>query len=156
MVDARPCAPPPSPQILIGIDYGLRRVGVAAGDTLTCRARPLPAIPAHDGVPDWVQLDRLCKDIGPARIVVGCPYHIDGSEGDWTKRVRNFAADLGKRWSLPVSLVDERFTSQDAKTELRDARASGVRSKRVVRAAIDSGAAALILERWMSGEGEDR
>lgn len=156
MVEPGTRASLPSPQILLGIDYGLRRVGIAAGDTLTGRARPLPAIAAHDGVPDWQQLDRLCKDIAPARVVVGCPYHIDGSEGDWTRRVRNFAADLGKRWSLPVSLVDESFTSQDAKSELRDARASGVRSKRVVRSAIDSGAAALILERWMSGEGVDR
>jgi putative Holliday junction resolvase len=65
---------------------------------------------------------------------------------------RAFAAELERRFALPVHLVDERFSSLEATAALNSRRASGARKKRVQRADIDSAAAAVILARWFAGE----
>jgi putative holliday junction resolvase len=65
-----------------------------------------------------------------------------------TEAARRFAAELTQRVRLPVDLVDERWSSQDAEERLRDARASGERRRRVSKKDVDAAAAAVILERW--------
>jgi len=92
------------------------------------------------------------RALGPARLVVGAPYNVDGTESAITAAARSFAAELQRRFTLPVHLVDERFSSLEATEALRSRRASGQRGKRVQRAHIDSAAAAVILGRWFSGE----
>jgi putative Holliday junction resolvase len=67
---------------------------------------------------------------------------------------RGFAAELGRRFALPVHLVDERFSSLEASAALKERRASGARRRRVQRADIDSAAAAVILRRYFAGEAE--
>jgi putative Holliday junction resolvase len=64
---------------------------------------------------------------------------------------RRFAAELERRFALPVHMVDERFSSLEASEALKARRASGQR-RRVQRADIDSAAAAVILGRWFAGE----
>jgi putative Holliday junction resolvase len=98
--------------------------------------------------PDWPALDRILADTRPARIAVGEPYNADGSESPLTGAARAFAAELARRSGLPVDLVDERWSSQDAEERLRSERASGGRKRRVTKEAIDAAAAAVILERW--------
>ena len=85
---------------------------------------------------------------------MGAPYNADGSEGTLTETVRRFAAELERRFALPVEMVDERFSSLEASAALRQRRASGTRRRRVARADIDSAAAAVILGRWFAGEGK--
>ena len=65
---------------------------------------------------------------------------------------RRFAAELEKRFGLPVNMVDERWSSLEANEALKARRASGERRKRIRREDIDSAAAAVILERWFAGE----
>lgn len=146
----RPSAGPATSQItiVVALDFGLRRIGVASGDSLTRSARPHSTIVNGPAGPDWAALLRVLADLGPARIAVGEPYNADGSESPLTAVARRFAAELTQRSSLPVDLVDERWSSQDAEERLRAARASGVRSRRVVREDVDAAAAAVILERW--------
>lgn len=166
---APPGAPPPaahapSPpraaaaQVLLGVDFGLRRIGVAVGDTITGRARPRPALIVASGrAPgdaEFQQLARELRDSGAARIVVGCPYNPDGTQGALAVKATEFAAELGRRHGLPVHLVDERYSSVEATEALRAMRADGSRRGRVEKPHIDSAAAAVILERWMAGEGE--
>jgi putative Holliday junction resolvase len=79
---------------------------------------------------------------------VGEPYNADGSESPLTSAARGFAAELARFSSLPVDLVDERWSSQDAEERLRTMRASGQRQRRVTKADVDAAAAAVILERW--------
>jgi putative Holliday junction resolvase len=98
--------------------------------------------------PDWAGLLRVVTDVRPARIAVGEPYNADGSESPFTQAAREFAAEVARRSSLPVDLVDERWSSLDAEERLRGMRASGQRPRRVTRADIDAAAAAVILERW--------
>ena len=105
----------------------------------------------HGGTPDWQAIAREVRALTPAVLIVGAPYNADGSEGTLLARARRFAAELERRFALPVQLVDERFSSLEAHQALKARRASGRRG-RIQRADIDSAAAAVILGRWFQGE----
>jgi putative Holliday junction resolvase len=141
---------PERPKIIVAIDFGLRRIGIASGDTLTQAAHPRSTISNGPHGPDWPALDRVLADTRPARIAVGEPYNADGTASPLTEAARRFASELKLRSSLPVDLVDERWSSQDAEERLRAQRASGERKRRVTREAVDAAAAAIILERWFA------
>ena len=140
-------------QTVLAFDFGLKRIGIACGDTVTRTAAPRPAVSAGPAGPDWEALAREVRALAPGLLVVGAPYNADGSEGALTAAVRRFAAELGRRFALPVHLVDERFSSLEATAALKARRASGARRRRVAREDVDSAAAAVILGRWFSGEG---
>jgi putative Holliday junction resolvase len=136
------------PEVILSVDFGLKRIGVASGDTLTRAAHPRTTLANGPQGPDWTSLERILADTRPARIAVGEPYNADGTESPMTGAARRFATELARRSGLPVDLVDERWSSQDAEDRLRDERASGDRRRRVTKEAIDAAAAAVILERW--------
>ena len=142
---------PEAVQILLAFDFGLKRIGIAAGDTLTAQASPRPAAAVGAGGPDWTAIGREVRSLKPVRLVVGAPYNVDGTAGSLLPSVRRFAHELARRFALPVSLVDERFSSLEASATLKVRRSGGER-RRTCRADIDSAAAAVILERWLSGE----
>jgi putative Holliday junction resolvase len=138
----------PKITIVLALDFGLRRIGIASGDTLTRSAHPRGIVANGPAGPDWGALQKFIDDLQPTRLAVGEPYNADGSESPLTGVARRFAAELQQRCSLPVDLVDERWSSQDAGERLRAARASGQRGRRVSAADVDAAAAAVILERW--------
>jgi len=135
-------------KIVLALDFGRKRIGIASGDTVTRSAHPRSTIGNGPQGPDWKALDRVLTDTRPALIAVGEPYNADGSTSPLTEAARRFAAELAERSALPVDLVDERWSSQDAEERLRAQRASGERKRRVTREAVDAAAAAVILERW--------
>ena len=139
--------------VVLALDFGTKRIGVASGDTLTRSARPRGAISNGPNGPDWAALKKHLDDLQPARLAVGEPYNADGSASPLTEKARRFAAELHERCSLPVDLVDERWSSQDAEERLRSARASGLKTRRVSAADVDAAAAAVILERWFDAQG---
>ena len=141
------------PQTVLAFDFGLKRIGIACGDTLTREAAPRAAAVVHRGVPDWQAIAREVRALAPGVLVVGAPYNADGSEGTLFAAARRFAAELERRFALPVQLVDERFSSLEANEALKARRAGGARG-RIERADIDSAAAAVILGRWFQGEGQ--
>jgi putative Holliday junction resolvase len=136
------------PAVVMAFDYGARRIGVAVGQATTGTASPAGVIPVH-GEPDWAAVNRCMHDWSPARLLVGVPYNMDGTETTLTATCRAFAGELARRYGLPVDCVDERLTSAAATAELREARRSGARSRRVRREDIDAHAARLILETWL-------
>jgi putative holliday junction resolvase len=142
------------PQTVLAFDFGLKRIGIACGDTLTRQAAPRGTVAAQGGAPDWNAIAREVQALAPALLVVGAPYNADGSEGALHAAARRFAAELERRFALPVQLVDERFSSLEASESLKQRRASGARRRRVGAAEIDSAAAAVILGRWFEGEGQ--
>ncbi len=142
-----------APETVLAFDFGLKRIGIASGDSLTRSASPRPAALSGAQGPDWELIGREVRTLAPARLIVGAPYNADGSDGSMTAHARDFAAELERRFALPVHLVDERFSSLEATAALKDRRASGARKRRVQRADIDSAAAAVILGRWFAGEG---
>src|SRR6516165_10388971 len=141
------------PQTVLAFDFGLKRIGIACGDTLTREAAPRAAAVVHRGVPDWQAIAREVRALAPGVLVVGAPYNADGSEGTLFAAARRFAAELERCFALPVQLVDERFSSLEASAALKARRASGERRRRIARADVDSAAAAVILGRWFAGEG---
>jgi len=143
-------APGGAPQIVLAFDFGQRRIGVACGDTVSRSASHARALAcgAH-GVP-WDAVDLLMREWRPGVLVVGLPYNVDDSESAAAARARSFAGELAARYALPVELVDERYSSIEAVERLREARASGLRKRRVVKGDVDAGAARVILERWFS------
>lgn len=132
----------------LAFDFGLRRIGVAVGQTITGSATPAGVISALDGVPDWPTLDHLLQDWRPDLLVVGLPYNMDGSEQKMLRRARSFAGDLGQRYPQPVHTVDERLSSHEAQVRLKELRQQGRR--RIKTGDIDCVAACLILESWFN------
>jgi putative holliday junction resolvase len=142
------------PRTALAFDFGLKRIGIAVGDTITSSAAPRPAVQVFDAGPDWAAIEREIKAQQPQLLVVGVPYNVDGSPSALTAAARGFAATLESRFGLPVKHVDERWSSLEASETLKRGRASGERRRRVQKEHIDSAAAAVILERWLSGEGD--
>ena len=158
MPDGPAGAPPagrPAPLIALGFDFGLRRIGVAAGDTLTGAARPLGVVAATSGVPDWSALGRYVREWAPALLVVGVPYNMDGTPGPLTDVAREFAAELARRFALEVVTVDERLSSHEAADVLRRQRASGARPRRVRHGDVDAVAACVLVEQWLRGRSRE-
>jgi putative Holliday junction resolvase len=148
-------ATPPGPQVILGFDFGRRRIGVAIGNTLTGRALPRPVID-HPGSSLDAVLATIAREIAalrPDRLVVGRPYNVDGSAHPLESAAAEFSAALRRRFALPVHRVDERYSSLEAESRLRAERAAG-RGGRIGRGSIDSAAAAVIVERWLAGEGD--
>jgi putative Holliday junction resolvase len=137
-------------EVILAFDYGVRRIGVAVGQTTTGTASPAGVIPVH-GTPDWPAIERFVNEWTPGRLLVGVPYNMDGTETVLTATCRAFATELARRFGLPVDCVDERLTSAAATADLREARRSGARTRRVRREDIDAHAARLILETWLRG-----
>jgi len=97
--------------IVLGFDFGIKRIGIAMGNTLTGQAQPLRIIAAIDNATRFKIIEELIAEWQPARLVVGEPRHPDGAEHDMTLRSRRFANQLHGRFNLPVELVDERYSS---------------------------------------------
>ena len=147
-----PEAPPANAaaqRLALGLDFGVRRIGVAAGHTLTGSAQPLGVVAADNGQPDWRALERFVRDWQPTLLVVGIPYNMDGTDGPLTERVREFCRDLQARFDLEVLAVDERLSSREAEDRLRASRASGERKRRVRHEDVDPIAACVLLEQWL-------
>jgi putative Holliday junction resolvase len=139
-----------TPQIVLAFDFGLRRIGVACGDTVSRNASQARTIARRSHGEPWEAVDALIREWGPAVLVVGLPYNVDDSESAAAARARSFAGALAARYALPVELVDERYSSMEALDRLRQARAAGLRKRRVAKSDVDAGAARVILERWFS------
>ncbi|MDX8120617.1 MULTISPECIES: Holliday junction resolvase RuvX [unclassified Janthinobacterium] len=96
---------------ILAFDFGLKRIGVAIGNTMICQAKPLSVITATANEPKFAAIDSLIKEWGASRIVVGLPSHPDGTEHEMSARCRRFANQMHGRFNLPVELVDERYSS---------------------------------------------
>ena len=139
-----------APRVVLAFDFGQRRIGVACGDTVSRTAAPKDAVPVGPAGPRWDLIEARLREWQPALIVVGLPYNVDGSDSAMTRAAREFAAELGRRYSSQVVLIDERYSSKEAEARLKSARESGLRRRRVVKADIDAAAACVILERWFT------
>jgi putative Holliday junction resolvase len=138
------------PKLLLAFDFGLRRIGVACGDSVSRSASALKTVPAGTNGPRWELIASLLQDWQPDMAVVGLPYNVDGSDGALTRAARNFAAELARRFGIEVVMVDERYSSLEGEARLQAARESGLRRRRVAKSDVDAAAACVILERWFT------
>ncbi len=137
---------------VIAFDFGLKRTGVAVGNTLTGSATPECTLTGKDEQPNWQGISQLIEDWKPTQIVVGLPVELDGTENPLTKRINRFCNQLNGRYNLPVDQENEQFTSIEAADRLKQLRQSG-RKKKVTKDEIDKIAASIILENWMQNNG---
>ena len=128
---------PSEPGTLLAFDFGTRRIGVALGNRLLRVAHPLTTIDAEANAVRFAAIAALVDEWRPERLVVGRPLHLDGTGHAMTLRAERFA--------LPVTAVDERLTTQEAKTLLA---ASGRGADRGAR---DAEAARLVLQAYFDG-----
>lgn len=133
------------PTVLLGFDFGTKRIGVAVGQTVTKSARPLGMLAAIQGVPRWEAVAKLIQDWKPDALVVGVPLNMDGTEQPLTQLAQHFANKLEEKFKLPVYGMDERLTSVEAKARAFDA--GGYKALKNTQ--IDSVAAQLILQNWL-------
>ena len=139
---------------ILGFDYGEQRIGVAVGQRITGTATPLTTLTSRDRKPDWDAISDLIQEWKPEALVVGMPYHLDGSESEMSERIKKFCRQLNGRYGLPVHQVDERLSSAEAEQTLKLQRQQG-RRKKINKQEIDQLAAAVQLESWLSGTQHD-
>lgn len=123
-------------ETVLGFDFGLKRIGVAVGNSLLKQAQPLTIIEAVTSAGKFAAIAALVSEWRPARCIVGLPLHPDGAPHALTERCRRFANQVHGRFGLPVELVDERYSS---------AVIAGRRGER-----IDAKAAAIILQQYFA------
>ena len=133
-----------SSMTMLSFDFGTKSIGVAIGQQLTGTARPLTALKANDGIPDWNKIEALLKEWQPDRVVVGLPLNMDGSEQPLTVRARKFANRLHGRFGVQIELHDERLSTVEARAELFER--GGFRA--LSKGSVDSLSAVIILESW--------
>ncbi len=138
------------PETVLAFDFGLRRIGVAVGQSVTRSASPVGTVACKDGTPDLDSIDAIVSEWRPTRLVVGMPTHADGSPSEMQKPVAAFI-ELLDRYALPVDTIDERYTSIEAEAALKNARAAGTRG-RIRKEDVDAAAAVLIAERFLARE----
>lgn len=127
--------------VVLAFDFGTKRIGVAAGQTITAGSTALMVIKVHNNRPDWSAISAVLKEWEPDSLVVGLPTNEDGSNTTVSARTRRFARQLEGRYHLPVIMLDERLSSYEAR-----ARCAG----KEPRSGIDAVAAQVILESWLA------
>jgi putative Holliday junction resolvase len=138
---------------LLAFDYGEKRIGVAVGNTLTKSARALLTLENRDREYRFVEVGKLLDEWKPDAVVVGMPMHPDGTPHAMSALAKRFGNQVNGRFNVPVQWVDERYSSVDAKTDLRE---RGVRTNTRGRFdEIDAEAARVILQQYLDGLADD-
>ena len=131
--------------IILGFDFGLKRIGVAVDNGVTATASALAPLRANEGNPDWEAVRRLLEEWKPQRLVVGLPLNMDGTPSEMSARAERFARRLEGRFNLRCEMMDERLSTFEARGLIAE---SGSEASR------DSVAACLVLESWFARAGE--
>lgn len=126
---------------ILAIDYGRVRHGLAVSDGLGMAGHPLPALARRDTETDRAALAVLVEQHDVRRLVVGLPINMDGTEGEMAREARAYAQELADALGLPFEMEDERLSTDEAESFLRDAGLRPSDRKRLR----DSVAAAVIL-----------
>jgi len=136
--------------VVLGIDYGSRRVGLAISDPDAKIATGLPTLERATPAADIIEpLRRLCREHGVERIVVGVPINMNGSLGQRARLSLEFAERLREALGIDVGTWDERLTTRQADRAMLEADLS--RKKRKRRR--DRLAAQLLLQSYLDAKG---
>lgn len=126
----------------MAFDYGEKRIGVALGNALTRSARALVIVSNLNREHRFKAVGELIAEWRPDALVVGLPMHPDGTPHEMTQQAKRFGNQLNGRFNLPVTWVDERYSSVEARAGMR---ARGARATDLV----DAEAARVILQQFL-------
>lgn len=134
---------------LLGFDYGSKRIGIAIGQEVTGTVNPLTTVHAKNHKPDWDSISKIINEWQPELLIIGLPLHMDGTEQAMTQAARRFANQLNGRYQIPVEMMDERLSSDEAESILHEQ--PGFRSSVFQdKAQVDMISAQLILQSWIA------
>lgn len=141
-----------SVSLILALDYGIKKMGMALGNTLTQDTRPFDILAMNNGQPDWDNLLGIIETWKITKVVVGLPLNMDGSDSMLSKRAHKFARRLAHRLmerksNVSVHLFDERLTSKEAKALAWEH--GWIKTK---KDAIDDLAACLLLTSYFSSQ----
>ena len=131
--------------VILGVDLGKARTGVAVCDKSELLASPVEVVNEHNRERLLERVAQLAKARRAEQIVVGLPRNMDGSEGESAQNARAFGAELAEKTGLPVSFSDERGTTITAHGFLNETNTRGKRRK----ATVDAVAATIILQDYL-------
>lgn len=131
--------------IVLGFDFGTKKIGVAVGQTVTNTANPIGNLRATKGVPRWESIQKLIDEWKPVALVVGIPLNMDGTPQRVTEQAREFGQALATQFGLPVYGIDERLTTVEARDRVFQEKGY----KGLQNTALDAVAAKIILEAWL-------
>ena len=134
---------------LLAFDFGTMRIGVAVGNSISCSARALITISGERNDQRFAIIGSLIAEWQPVVLVVGLPCNEDGTPHEMTKLCHRFANRLKGRFFLPVILVDERYTSAAASSQLTEMGVRGIKQKPL----LDQVAAQQILQAYFDEPG---
>ena len=135
--------------VIIGLDVGTKRVGIAISDPQCRYALPQKTVLRARGAAE-AEILKLIAAHGVLLIVAGLPLGRDGSRNDQCLKVENFCRRLKKRANVEIAYVDEHLSSEDAKDKLRSAG-----RRQIAPEEIDAVAASIILQGYLD-EGVSR
>ena len=126
---------------VLGIDWGLRRIGVAVSDPMRDFVFARDAIVLPRGAENHADLVAdMAMQENAVGIIVGLPLYPDGTASDTTKMVRDFIDKLAEKTDLPICTIEENLTSVSAQEDMGRVRV------RDLKARLDSESARVILE----------
>lgn len=129
---AYPAVESPVQGCVLAFDFGIKRIGVAIGNTELGMAQPLETIDTEVTDRRFARIAQLIEAWHPILLVVGLPLHSDGTVHELTQLAQRFARRLTGRFNLEVILQDERYSSETAAAALREAGIGGRKQKAVL------------------------
>lgn len=139
---------------ILGIDFGLARIGLALSDPTGTVASPLVVVHEKDKGQQIQRVVGIAQEHEVEAFVVGIPYELDGSLGVMGQTAERYAKKLAQVTGLPVARWDERFTSREAERAIKaTGRAGGGRSRKKKRLGVkdhvDKVAASILLQAYL-------
>ncbi|QCI19545.1 Holliday junction resolvase RuvX [Buchnera aphidicola] len=129
---------------ILAFDFGIKKIGVAIGQTITNTATILNPIQAKNGVPERNSLKKIFKEWNPKYVIIGLPLNLNGKKQKITYKTIKFAKYIRENFLVNIELHDERFTTVEAKLQL----IHKYKKKSLIKK-IDSLSAVIILESWL-------
>src|ERR1700733_4201513 len=149
-------ANPRTTGVILAIDYGKKRLGLALSDEFCVTSRPYATWTRINRRRDLARLRELVRQESVRRIFVWLPLHLDGTPSEMSEEAKSFAKRVEKTIGLPVEMMDERLSSWEAR-ETISAEGSGKRARRgssghsetMKKSPLDDIAAAIILRDYL-------
>lgn len=135
--------------IIMGFDFGIKKIGVAIGQRLTCTARPLTVIRSTYGIPNWKHIENIYNEWKPTILIVGLPLQSNGKIQPVTILAKKFAIQLKNKFPVTVKMHDERFSTSEARLNQYNNHDHNVRIY-YQKHPIDAIAAEIILKSWLN------
>jgi putative Holliday junction resolvase len=143
--------------VILAIDYGRKRLGLALSDAHGVTSQPFATWTRTNRRRDLARLRELVKERGVRRIIVGLPLHLDGTPSEMSEEATGFATRVERALGVRVEMVDERLTSWEAGQSLKKAdvlprHGRAPASPRKRKTTLDDLAAAVILRDYLNRE----